>query len=467
MPQVTAASLTYAGAFKLGLDSQTSFGAGDNFDSTTGAIAFNPANGNMFIAGGGYIANSAGQKIGEFPIPALVLGTNIAALNEIKRADAVQSFTDPTNGLNVNILTPPGYDTQGNYIRGMHVHNGQLLVNYDGFYTTGQQTYSVFRRSTNLASNVGLVGPARITVKPRMAAGSFSDVPAAVQAAHGIKPVVVTQPLGSIQTELSYGKPVAAFDPADIATSADVVEQVLVQYNRVGFTNVGTEPYLLGGSVATAPSSVETQNDYYNLSTKIKGVVWPDGYDSVLVFAYTGTGPYWYGPGDGSHPSGQVDPHNNNAQLAPHAPPYSLRCYVYNAQDLIDVKNGIKAADSFLPMTYFDLADPFERADSYNASGGVTYDRANRRIYISRAGQNYYPGITSTGVILAFDLAAPAASPTITSLGNASGQHGVSGSHQAIASGGTPPYTWALSSAPAGVTINPSTGLISWTAGVP
>jgi hypothetical protein len=56
---------------------------------------------------------------------------------------------------------------------------------------------------------------------------------------------------------------------------------------------------------------------------------------------------------------------------------------------------------------------------------------------------------------------------TINSANNASGQHGVAGSHQATATGGTPPYTWALTGAPVGVTINPSTGLVSWTAGVP
>jgi hypothetical protein len=61
----------------------------------------------------------------------------------------------------------------------------------------------------------------------------------------------------------------------------------------------------------------------------------------------------------------------------------------------------------------------------------------------------------------------PLGAPIITSTNSASGQHGVAGTFQATATGGTPPYTWALSSAPAGVTINPSTGLVSWTVGVP
>ena len=468
MASVIASNLSYLGAFKLGLDSQSSLGAADNFDSTTAAIAFNPSNGRMFIAGSAAYAGSQAQKVGEFPIPALVLGSNISLLNEIKRADATQAFVDPFNGTVQNILTPAGYDTQGNYIRGMHVVGSELLINVDGFYTSGNQSYSVFKRPLNLASTSGVVGPSAIaTPKVRMSSGGMSDVPIKIQQAQGILPVVATQPLASIQGEFSFGKPVSAFNPASIGNLTDVVEQALVRYARQGFTNVGMEPTLLGGAIASAPDASQTQNDYYNWTTKVKGIVWPEGYDSVLVFAYHGMGLFWYGAGDGTHSSGLIDPNNNNGGNAPHAPPYVLRCWVYKAKDLIDVKNGIRAYDSFLPVSFFDLPDPFVRADAYNAGGGVTYDRVNRKIYISRAGQNYFSAIgTSTAVVLAFQLAEPTTPIIWSNPLVLTGASSANGTALAPIANGAPSIAYSLSGAyPSGVTVNAATGIITWPIG--
>jgi hypothetical protein len=54
----------------------------------------------------------------------------------------------------------------------------------------------------------------------------------------------------------------------------------------------------------------------------------------------------------------------------------------------------------------------------------------------------------------------------ITSANNASGQHGVAGAFQATAAGSVPPYTWSLSGASAGISINATSGLISWAGSV-
>jgi hypothetical protein len=53
--------------------------------------------------------------------------------------------------------------------------------------------------------------------------------------------------------------------------------------------------------------------------------------------------------------------------------------------------------------------------------------------------------------------------PVVANPGNRTGTVGVATSLQMSATGGTPPYTWSASGLPAGLTINPSSGLISGT----
>ena len=57
--------------------------------------------------------------------------------------------------------------------------------------------------------------------------------------------------------------------------------------------------------------------------------------------------------------------------------------------------------------------------------------------------------------------------PTITSAASWTGTHGQVNTFTHTATSGTPPYVWSVSIAPAGATINPSTGVVTFPASIP
>jgi hypothetical protein len=77
---------------------------------------------------------------------------------------------------------------------------------------------------------------------------------------------------------------------------------------------------------------------------------------------------------------------------------------------------------------------------------------------------------SSTPVARTLPLTVNAATPTslaIATPNNWSGVHAQINTFQHTATGGTPPYTWSISGQDAGVTINPSTGVVTLPANLP
>src|SRR4029079_8432514 len=202
---------------------------------------------------------------------------------------------------------------------GLLVAGNQLLgTEYAWYDAEGDAVTSHFKLSSlnlNTATVSGLyqVG----TLGGGYVGGYMATVPAEWQSAVGTQ-YLTGQAALNIIGRTSAGPALFGFDPAQLgATPAPATS--LVYY-----------------PLANPLRPETTQNAYFNLTTKINGVVFPQGTDSVLFFGSHGTGPYWYGlPDDGSN----HDPYR--IYKGSHAPPYTYQVWAYDAHDLQAVENGL------------------------------------------------------------------------------------------------------------------------------
>jgi hypothetical protein len=110
----------------------------------------------------------------------------------------------------------------------------------------------------------------------------------------------------------------------------------------------------------------------WNWTAWMGGSVFPAGTDTVLYFGRIGIGPFYYNGG-------------SNAE------PYRYRVWAYNANDFEAVKNGTKQPWEVVPYALWNLSTPFQPGDDWwNGTfiGGVAYDAATKRIYVSCLKEN-------------------------------------------------------------------------------
>jgi hypothetical protein len=114
----------------------------------------------------------------------------------------------------------------------------------------------------------------------------------------------------------------------------------------------------------------------YNLTSRASGGVFPVGTRSILFIGKHGVGTYCYGEG-----SACGDPADSDKGT--HAYPYKYQVWAYDANELLLVKDGAKRKYEVQPYSIWNFNIPFETDDRHDI-GGVAYDRAGNKIYISQ-----------------------------------------------------------------------------------
>jgi hypothetical protein len=332
-PRVQKSNMVRLGSFKVpsGINAGS---AGEGFEYGGTALGYNPTRNSLFITG-----HDWDQLSGEISIPSIG-GT----------ASLLQSPTDPFEG-KVGSIGSGTYKTGGHF-----VHNGQLYVTayiyYDG---SGAQTLSHFVRPVDLNSKGNVKGPYRVgSMNAGFYSGYMTAVPSAWRSALG-GPALTGNCCLSIISRTSYGPAAFAFDPAAVGSSSNITSP-LVYYDSSHQT-LGT--YGASGS-----------NPEFNGTTRIRGVVFPEGTSTVLFIGNTGLGNYCYGEG-----SACGDPADTSK--GEHAYPYAPYVWAYDANDLAAVKAGSKQAWQVVPYATWQL--DFSAKDV----GGAAYDPATNRIYVS------------------------------------------------------------------------------------
>jgi hypothetical protein len=131
-------------------------------------------------------------------------------------------------------------------------------------------------------------------------------------------------------------------------------------------------------------------------------MVFPNGTRSVLVFGYHGSGLEMYGSTGAIYSSKRLYDYSNSGYSF-HACPYTLRVWAYNADELVQVKNGTGGftCENIKPYAVWDFTIP-NLSNPGSASfklTGVTYNPVNRTIYLS-----FIPAPSGQVVIHAFEV---------------------------------------------------------------
>lgn len=365
-PLVQPANLQYEGAFLLPEFDPTKADI-DTFAFGGTALAFNPLGGSLFIVG-----NDQSQLAAELTIPAInnPVPADLSALN---RATVLQPLTDALEG-KLDLIN--NSDTSKK-IGGLLPYGTSLYVSaYDYYDGLGSQVLSHFITSTDLSVPDDVAGPFQVGdlgLGAGFVSGYFGLIPSQWQTALG-GPVLNGNCCLGVASRSSFGPAVFAIDPVNIGVGASAPAQPLVYYPE-------TQP--LAAHDATGP--------LFNGTSEVKGVVFPEGWRSVLFFGRHGLGEYCYGAGTAdsalhatAHPNGVdvycYDPADDSKGV--HAFPYAYYVWAYDALDLASVRNGTKSASDLRPYGLWELNLPY-RNDT-GRIGGATYDPVSGRIYVSQ-----------------------------------------------------------------------------------
>lgn len=364
--------LTYEGAFRV---PQGAFGSQmyNGFAYGGYALAYNQANNSMFVVGHVY-----DQMVAEIGIPQPVISADV---NSMKTASVLQGFSDITEGHRQNIAAGGAAYSGSVYFGGLMVFENKLIGTAYAFFDGAGEAYLTHFLSgltlgaTGDYSGMFKVGSSDTNSPAGFVDGYMTQIPAGWQAQFG-GPALTGNGALPVVSRTSYGPAAYVFDPGQLGRSNPVSTTPLVYYPDVHPT--------LGAWDSTNP--------YFNGTTEIKGLVFPEGSRSVLFFGRHGTGAFCYGIGTADQtlasltsPDGEkycYDPADSSKGT--HGYPYVYQVWAYDAYDLLDVKNGVKNPWDVTPYAIWSLSFPIMKANAH--INGVAYDAQNQRIFVSQAG---------------------------------------------------------------------------------
>jgi hypothetical protein len=291
-------------------------------------------------------------------------------------ATVLQPFADATDG---RLRSVEEDQSQPVSVSGLLPYGGKLYLAASVYYdANGSQRLSHFVSGMDLSVKGDVRGPYRVgNLGAGAVSGYFGLIPAEWQGALG-GPVLNGNCCLSIISRTSYGPAAFAIDPTKLGTTDPLPAVPLVYYP-------GAHPLGPYGDRST----------FFNGSTNVNGVVFPEGTRSVLFFGKQGTGPICYGPGTGdpalagTGPPGEVLCHDPmSAGKGYHAYPYLSYVWAYDAADLAAVKSGQRQPWDVKPYAVWDLDLPFVGSIGVL---GAAYDAKTGRIFLSLASDGANP----------------------------------------------------------------------------
>jgi hypothetical protein len=367
LPRLGFNDLSYVGGFRLPAEAAN----GDSFSIGGKALTYNPADNSLFIS-------SRAGRVAEVSIPAPVNSSNPEAM---PFATFRQGFFDPTEG-RLSQVASDGVALDGLMVYGNRLY-GTASIYYDANNT---QRISHYSHSLRLDEN-SFQGWASVwdATKTGFVSGMMAVVPNEWRAQLG-GPAATGQCCIPIVMRTSWGPAAFAFNPAEVGQAPVVAASPLLYYT-------GEHPTL---------GHFNDTNPTYGSTIQMGGLAIIAGTRTALYFGRNGTGPMCYGNGTNNQtlhgtkgPDGATwcyDP--TSPDKGQHAYPYRYQVWAYDLNDFAAVKAGQKQPWEIVPYGVwpFDLPTP----EIQVKLGGVGYDAANQRLYVSqlyadRDGYSYRP----------------------------------------------------------------------------
>ncbi|MCP4189086.1 MAG: hypothetical protein GY768_00505 [Planctomycetaceae bacterium] len=350
LPLLQEDALDYVGAFRV----PTGTIGISRFSNAGTGLGFNPDNNSLFIIG-----HNSESAIAEVAIPSEIISS--PEISELNTAEILQPFTDIELKVpNWPIKSLGGLNT---LLGDLMVVDGQLIGSVFDYYDgDGDVMVSHFRLNSLDLENSTADGLFQVgDLGGGLTGGYMTDVPLEWQEDFG-GPHLTGQATLSILFRTSAGPAAFAFDASAMGNdpSNPVSADPLVYY-----------------TVSNPLGPLRDANPVFNRLSKIKDIAFASDSRSVFFFGNHGIGEVCYG-----HAEECNDSVMTNKGYHAYGGEYENKIWAYDALDLLAVKNGEVEPWEISPYKTWTLDLPFEEPS--RRLGGVAYDRANNRLYISQ-----------------------------------------------------------------------------------
>lgn len=358
--------LEYRGAFRLPTNT---FGA-SSLSYCQGPIEYNPDNHSIFIVG-----HPHHQAIAEFAIPPLMVSDSIHLLN--MAIDPIQEFVTVLD--NTILSNPDGLNRIGGMCYLKNSSSAALVVNaYEYYDAPGDNITSTFvLGNANDLSSVNVGGMYALDNQAAHLAGWISPIPDSYSSLMG----------GTHIFGHSSGIPIIS--RTSVGPSAYVVD---LSGAFIPSFSINLIDKLLGFSLAN-PLDIALSNE--NLTNNI----WTHLSRAVYGFIIPGTRTYFTLGSSGGHNSGvcyKCTQNNGNlcgGYCAPDAQDYEEYYWLWDINDLLEVKEGLKNSYDVYPYDFGVFATNFgERSQEIS---GACFDPIEHKLYVTVANADTLQGIYS------------------------------------------------------------------------
>jgi hypothetical protein len=349
---LTSADMTYLGSFTLPNVGSLQFGGY--------ALGIGPDN-TLFFG-----CTDPSDQIARVSIPEIgAVGTVVEACRTIPNLTAID----------------PGGTQNGVQLGGSLLWNGRAIVTAFSYYDNTPTAVASHFYGANLTS---MAGPVALTVSPRITAGYMGLIPPEWRDDFGGPALTGLSNVNVIDTS-SYGPSLSVFNPDDLGVTTPAPATLLMRY------------------------TIASPWAYAWRSTGVGGFAWPSGTRSVLFMTRVGGGTPCYGTG-GASGGTCVDP--TSSVNGYHAYPYVNRVFAYDAQHLLEVKQGTRLPGAVQPVAHWDVADMTE-VEGQAQIRSAAYDDTTRRWYVVAAAGGFAPKI-HVYQLAAGEEEEPPAAPSLT-----------------------------------------------------
>jgi hypothetical protein len=356
LPLIQSSHLVYRGSFRVPTDSQ-----GDlNYGGT--GLGINTDRNSLLIVG-----HDHHQQLCEITIPQE--GTATDNIDNLPKAQFKQPCTA------VASRAPDVND--GGKVGGTMIVNGKGVGTQWIYYdASGSQRASHFTFDpTNLAGAVSGMFKVGTLHSPRARAGYMAPVPQEWQ------PL-----LGKKHLTGQAGTPI-------VSVTGFCQSAFGVDLENLGVTDPLPDiPYLFCPTNPAPPRRFDSVNPYFNSVTHVGGIAFVPLTRTLLFFGSIGDGEICYKC-------------NGYGGYGPVNGLYHRRVWAYDAMDMVAVKNGLKKSDEVLPYAYWDIDNI--AFPSTNGVGGVAFDPATCKLYVSGMKDESDDSYESLPMIRVFSLKLP------------------------------------------------------------
>jgi hypothetical protein len=372
------ANLKYIGAFRV----PNYFTKNDEMSFGGSALAYNSTNNSLFLVG-------KNQCLAEVSIPEAI--TSSHKLSDLATAKILQPWT-PVLPKTPKQLTGA---SDGVRIGGLIVSNGTLIGTAYAYYSGAHnQVLTHFVLNSLDLSTASVQGLYQVGSMPRTASGYMTPIPKEWRETLGAPYITGAANMPIISTT-SSGPAALGFDPSKLGSG--VTPATPYVYYPVD--------HPLGPYTGAA-------NPLQCGTTTVNGAVFVPGTSSVLFFGRTGANFTGYGAGVefGDHNDGALDgkgPHSLNGE-------YALQVWAYNANDFVAVKQGKVKPWQVQPYHVWNFWMPLL---SVYEIGGVAYDEATARLYVSLQGSDREAPSSYLPTIHVFEVKPDAQVPAVPEIG--------------------------------------------------